>query len=88
MLNSLIPTLAVALVPDVRPAYDSRKFHSTAIDDFIASSIPKFKDPELATLFQNTFPNTLDTTIYSATAGDSFIITGDIDAMWLRDSCN
>jgi meiotically up-regulated gene 157 (Mug157) protein len=88
MLYSIIPTLAFAFVPDVRPDYESRKFHSSAIDDFITNRIPDFKDPELATLFQNTFPNTLDTTVYSTTTGDSFIITGDINAMWLRDSCN
>jgi len=39
-------------------------------------------------LFTNTFPNTLDTTVGYHDASDSFIITGDIDAMWLRDSCN
>ena len=36
----------------------------------------------------NTLPNTLDTTVASFDFGDTFIITGDINAMWLRDSCN
>ena len=90
VLALALPSLAscITFVPDVRPPYADRKFHSSAIDDFIASSLPKFSDPQLATLFQNTFPNTLDTTVYQAVPGDSFIITGDIDAMWLRDSCN
>lgn len=48
-------------------------------------------DTELACLLRNTMPNTLDTTVRlrGALSGNStFIITGDIDAMWLRDSMN
>ena len=47
------------------------------------------KDEELGWMFENCYPNTLDTTVdYELIDGkpDSFIITGDIDAMWLRDS--
>jgi len=52
---------------------------------------PRFADPNLGTLFANTLPNSLDTTVYlhtTAPAEDTFIITGDIPAMWLRDSTN
>ena len=52
-------------------------------------------DRDLAILFENCLPNTLDTTVLSYSADntptedlDSFIITGDIEAMWLRDSTN
>ncbi len=40
-------------------------------------------------MFGNCFPNTLDTTVdFEMTDGrpDTYVITGDIDAMWLRDS--
>ena len=40
-------------------------------------------------MFGNCFPNTLDTTVdFNMVDGrpDTYIITGDIDAMWLRDS--
>ncbi|GHV62183.1 hypothetical protein FACS1894195_3830 [Bacteroidia bacterium] len=49
----------------------------------------KLKDPKLAWMFENCFPNTLDTTVnfkMNGTRPDTFVITGDIDAMWLRDS--
>jgi meiotically up-regulated gene 157 (Mug157) protein len=47
-------------------------------------------DPDLARLFRNCFPNTLDTTVgfYDRDQPSTFIITGDISAMWLRDSTN
>ena len=42
--------------------------------------------PEMAALFHNCFPNTLDTTTTLEEDGTTFILTGDIPAMWLRDS--
>jgi meiotically up-regulated gene 157 (Mug157) protein len=40
----------------------------------------RLKDPDLARLFENTFPSTLDTTVryFDANVNYAFIITGDI----------
>ena len=40
----------------------------------------------LPKMFQRCFLNTLETTVTRQEPGDTFIITGDIEAMWLRDS--
>ncbi len=72
-----------------RPPVGQRKFTSTAIEDVITKTIKKIKDPEIAWMFENCFPNTLDRTVeFKKTDGvpDTFVITGDINAMWLRDS--
>ncbi|CAM3512401.1 glycoside hydrolase family 125 protein [Paenibacillus lupini] len=42
--------------------------------------------PKLLQLFKNCFPNTLETTTKLLNDGTTFVITGDIPAMWLRDS--
>ncbi len=42
--------------------------------------------PELVSMFENCFTNTLLTTIQQKDDGTTFVITGDIPAMWLRDS--
>ena len=67
----------------------------------------RMEDKDLARLFENAFPNTLDTTVRWHVDGSgeqakpkhrskdgqwegpqSFIVTGDINAEWLRDSTN
>lgn len=75
--------------PVVRVPKGERKFNSGAIENLITSVSKKLRDPELAWLFGNCFPNTLDTTVdFENRNGmpDTYVITGDIDAMWLRDS--
>ncbi|RXZ79422.1 glycoside hydrolase family 125 protein [Paenibacillaceae bacterium] len=42
--------------------------------------------PKLQQLFRNCFPNTLETTTKLLEDGTTFVFTGDIPAMWLRDS--
>ncbi|MBI9040176.1 glycoside hydrolase family 125 protein [Lutibacter sp.] len=72
-----------------RPIKSERNFTSIAVEDIIKKVMAVIKDDELAWMFENCFPNTLDTTIdFEIIDGkpDTFVITGDIDAMWLRDS--
>jgi len=72
-----------------RPAPGKRNFTSAAVEKTILETKAKLKDPKLAWMFENCFPNTLDTTVeYKIKEGkpDTFVITGDIHAMWLRDS--
>ncbi len=70
-----------------RPA--KRNFTSKVVEETIKRIKASLKDPKLAWMFENCFPNTLDTTVeYEVKNGkpDTFVITGDIHAMWLRDS--
>ncbi|WP_017259199.1 glycoside hydrolase family 125 protein [Pedobacter arcticus] len=72
-----------------RPPLAKRHFYSKSVEAMIKEFKKNVKNPELGWLFENCFPNTLDTTVYFEMKGnkpDSYIITGDIDAMWLRDS--
>lgn len=72
-----------------RPAVGERNFTSKAVEKAIAATKAKLTDPKLAWMFENCFPNTLDTTVEVGTKNgnpDTFVITGDIHAMWLRDS--
>src|SRR5579862_2197073 len=72
-----------------RPPLAKRKFTSEAVEAKIQQVKNSIADPELAWLFENCFPNTLDTTVQPGELDgkpDTFVITGDINAMWLRDS--
>src|SRR5574340_1099378 len=75
--------------PSRRPPRGERRFTSPAVEATIAAVRSEIADRELAWLFENCFPNTLDTTVTFAERGgrpDTFVVTGDIRAMWLRDS--
>jgi hypothetical protein len=78
-----------------RPPSNERKFVSEAVEEKIDHIKHRIMDRDLAVLFENCLPNTLDTTVLSYSPEntptvdlDTFIITGDIEAMWLRDSTN
>lgn len=72
-----------------RPEISLRKFTSQAVEHTIKTVKKSIVDPELAWMFENCFPNTLDTTVKVYQKNNkpyTYVITGDIDAMWLRDS--
>ena len=78
---------ALEAFPSKRPLV--KKFTSQAVEETIQTLKASLPDKELAWLFQNCYPNTLDTTVDFETKDgkpDTFVITGDIKAMWLRDS--
>lgn len=86
--NSRAAAPAVSF-PTVRKAPSERNFTSPAVEKAIATFKKKVKNKELSWLFENCFPNTLDTTVYYSEKNgrpETYVITGDIDAMWLRDS--
>ena len=69
-----------------RPPINERHFISQAVEKKIVETAAALKNKKLAWMFANCFPNTLDTTVYPNGEGDTFVYTGDIAAMWLRDS--
>jgi meiotically up-regulated gene 157 (Mug157) protein len=94
-------------LPFQRPSKYCRTFESPLVEKVIEHMNDKLIDKDLARLFENAFPNTLDTTVrwhvdetathkssmksWDAAAWNgpqSFIVTGDINAEWLRDSTN
>ncbi len=50
----------------------------------VTAKLPQF--PRLPKIFADTFSNTFTTTLKPQADGSVFVITGDIPAMWLRDS--
>lgn len=98
-------------LPFQRPSAHCRTFDSDLVEKIIKDLNETMVDKDLARLFNNAFPNTLDTTVRWHRDGtetedlpalpltrigspdawkgaQSFIVTGDINAEWLRDSTN
>lgn len=72
-----------------RPPQEERLFRSDIIEKKIAEVKAMLTNPYLSWMFENCFPNTLDTTVHFRLKNglpDTFVYTGDIHAMWLRDS--
>src|SRR5208282_4309112 len=78
------PEFPVVRIPEAK-----RRFKSASVERTIERVKSSIGNKELAWMFENCFPNTLDTTVdFEMLDGrpDTYVITGDIDAMWLRDS--
>lgn len=87
--NTIVKSNIPAEFKSNRPPVDKRLFKSTAVENEIVRIKKMLKNPKLGWMFENCFPNTLDTTVrYRTTDGkdDTVVYTGDIHAMWLRDS--
>ena len=74
-----------------RPDAEDRLFTDDAVEARIEEVTSLLTNPRLAWMFANCFPNTLDTTVHfteddGSGHPDTFVYTGDIHAMWLRDS--
>ncbi|TLS24474.1 hypothetical protein PpBr36_08981 [Pyricularia pennisetigena] len=102
--------------PLVRPPPECRTFRLPSLEALLERMKGVIKDPDLYRLFENSYPNTLDTMIkwkgYARKPAPppvegveqqpdvkgelgpetdeelTYVITGDIDAMWLRDSAS
>ena len=76
--------------PSKRPPLAERLFTSEAVEAKIREVQKLLSgNPRLAWMFANCYPNTLESTVhYRVIDGedDTFVYTGDIPAMWLRDS--
>ena len=77
------------LIPQ-RPAPEDHLFTSEVIESEIDRVASQLTNPKLRWMFMNCFPNTLDTTVHYGEDEDgnpdTFVYTGDISAMWMRDS--
>jgi meiotically up-regulated gene 157 (Mug157) protein len=75
---------------DLRPPERERCFRNETIEQVIEDICSKIADEDIMKMFYICFPNTLDSTVNFSIDPDpdTFIVTGDIPAMWLRDSCS
>ncbi|RDI86746.1 hypothetical protein Vi05172_g3306 [Venturia inaequalis] len=80
-------------LPFQRPVAGCRTWKNSDVESELTRVKALIADTDLSRLFENAWPNTLDTAVKwhgTGTSGEdlTFLITGDINAMWLRDSAN
>ena len=88
-LSSDNTMVSVQKFKNQRPEKSKRLFRSKAVESEIVRVKSLLTNAKLAWMFENCFPNTLDTTVrFEMKDGkpDTSVYTGDIHAMWLRDS--
>ncbi|KAL0935535.1 DUF1237 domain-containing protein [Colletotrichum truncatum] len=87
-----------------RPRPECRTFNLPAMESLLTRMKSVIKDPDLYRLFENAYPMTLDSMVkwrgYANETNEetgetkvtdmelTYVITGDIDALWLRDSAS
>jgi len=89
LLSSSFARADISGFPVVRTSAAKRRFRSDAVEQPITRVQSSIGNHEIAWMFGNCFPNTLDTTVdFSVIDGrpDTYVIRGDIDAVWLRDN--
>ena len=88
-------SVGIHQLPYQRPDVNCRKFYSQEVEDAILQMRDKIQDPDLFRLFENAYPNTLDTAIrwtgFAYADGPetkytdedlAFVITGDMYASY------
>jgi meiotically up-regulated gene 157 (Mug157) protein len=80
-------------ISHLRPQVEDRLFRSESVELAIETVASAIADDDILQMFYKCFPNTLDTTVHFTEHDDdglpdTFVVTGDIPAMWLRDSTN
>jgi uncharacterized protein len=92
MQNTIKKKKACRNITHLRPEVEERSFRNDFIEHIIEDICEAITDQDLLKMFYKCFPNTLDTTVSveidEDSIPDTFVVTGDIPAMWLRDSTN
>ncbi len=79
---NILTMLSLTTATEHRPM----SMFSSSILERVCDAVAETMDRRTAHVFRQCFTNTLETTIQPMGDGTAFVVTGDIPAMWLRDS--